>query len=426
VVTRWLGLAALAAVVLLGTAGCGGVNVSDVAEATDGQLTVYSSLPLQGPSGGTSERIVDGEKLALADAGGRAGRFKIEYVSLDDASPTTGQWNPGITATDAKLAAQDTSTIAYLGDLDSGATALSLQFINEAGILQISPASPYVGLTSSLEAGQDEPERFYPSGKRTFVRLQPGDIGQAEAQIQLMKSLGVQRLYVLDDQEPFEMPLADIVADFAERAGITVVTHDSISTAPEAVFTGAVEKIVQSHAQAVFLAGGQGPGTVALWRELYRADPSLLLLGSNSMDGEAFASQIGAAGSRTYLTTPVLPARLYPPAAQRVLRHYRSVFHADGGAEALYGYEAMKLVLDAVRSSRARGNDRQTVIAHVFATRRRNSVLGRYSVQSNGETTLSQYGVDRVSGGRAVFLRAVSIGSPGLVGPAALPAAAAP
>jgi branched-chain amino acid transport system substrate-binding protein len=411
VLARWLGLVALAAAFLV-LVGCGNVTVSDVAEATDDQLTVYSSLPLQGPEAGTSEQIVDGEKLALADADHRAGAFKIDYVSLDDSSPTSGQWNPGITATNAKTAAQDTSTIAYLGDLDSGATAVSLQFINEAGILQISPSSPYVGLTSSLEAGQDEPERFYPSGKRTFVRLQPGDIGQAQAQIQLMKSLGVHRLYVLDDQEPFEMPLADIVADFAERAGITVVTHDSISTAPEAVFTGAVEKIVESHAQAVFLAGSEGPGTVALWRDLYRAEPNLLLLGSSSMDGEAFTSQIGAAGANTYLTTPVLPARLYPPAAQGVLRHYRSVFGAEGGPDALYGYEAMTLVLDAVRGAGARGNDRQTVIDRVFATRDRNSVIGRYSVQSNGETTLSQYGVDRVSGGRPVFLRAVPIGSP--------------
>ncbi len=413
---RWLGPVAVAAV-LLALAGCGSVTVSDVAEATGDQLTVYSSLPLQGPSAGISEQIVDGEKLALADANHRAGAFKIDYVSLDDSSPTNGsatggQWSPGVTATDAKIAAQDTSTIAYLGDFDSGATAVSLPFINEAGILQISPASPYVGLTSSLEAGQDEPERFYPSGKRTFVRLQPGDIGQAQAQVQLMKSLGVRRLYVLDDQEPFEMPLADIVADFAERAGVTVVTHDSISTAPEAVFTGAVEKIVESDAQAVFLAGGEGPGTVALWRDLYRADPSLLLLGSSSMDSESFASQIGAAGANTYLTTPVLPVRLYPLVAQRVLSHFRSVFGAEGGPYALYGYEAMELVLDAVRGAGARGNDRQTVIARVFDIRRRNSVIGRYSVQSNGETTLSQYGVDRVSHGRPVFLRAVAIGSP--------------
>lgn len=408
---RWLSLVALAAV-FLGVVGCGGVSVSDVAEATGGELTVYSSLPLQGPEAASSEQILGGEKLALADADGRAGQFRIAFDSLDDASPASGQWSPGVTASNAKIAAQDTSTIAYLGDLDSAATAISLPLMNAAGILQISPASPYVGLTSSFDAGQDEPERFYPSGKRTFVRLAPGDIAQASAQVRLMRLLGVHRLYVLDDQDPFEAPLADIVADYAERAGIAVLSHDSISTEAGAVFTGEVEKIVESKAQAVFLAGAEGKGTVALWRDLHAVAPALLLLGSSSMVGEAFASQIGSAGEDTYLTTPVLPIRLYPPAAQGVLRHYRSVFGVEGGVYALYGYEAMTVVLDAIRNSGARGDDRQTVIDRVFATRGRNSVIGRYSVQANGETTLSQYGIDRVSAGRPVFWRAIDAGPP--------------
>ncbi len=84
----------------------------------------------------------------------------------------------------------------------------------------------------------------------------------------------------------------------------------------------------------------------------------------------------------------------------------------EGSAYALYGYEAMTVVLDAIRSSGARGNDRETVIDRVFATKNRNSVLGRYSVEPDGETTLSQYGVDRVSDGRPVFLRAVNVSPP--------------
>ncbi len=407
---RGLGLVALAAV-LLGVVGCGGVAVSDVAEATGGQLTIYSSLPLQGPTAGISEQIVDGEKLALADAGGRAGPFKIEYSSLDDANPTTGQWEPGLTATNAKIAAQDTSTIAYLGELDSAATAVSLPFINAAGILQVSPASPYVGLTSALDAGQDEPERFYPSGKRTFVRLPPGDVVQAAASVQLLLSRGVHKLYVLDDQDAFQAPLADIVVSDAEHAGITVLAHDSLSTDANAVFSGEVVKVAGSGAQAVFLAGAEGKGTARLWRELARASPDLLLLTSGVTASESFPSQLGAAAANTYLSTPALPLALYPPSARGVLRRYRNVFGREGGPSALYGYEAMTLVLDAIRSAGARGNDRQTVIERVFATRERNSVIGRYSVQADGETTLSRYGFDRVVGGRTAFYRAVDVGA---------------
>jgi branched-chain amino acid transport system substrate-binding protein len=355
-----------------------------------------------------SQQIVNGEKLALAHARGHAGQFKVGYVSLDDSNPTSGRWDPGVTASNAKTAAQDTSTIAYLGDYNSAATAVSLPLINAAGILQVTPSSPYVGLTSSLDAGQDEPERFYPSGRRTFGRLQPGDTVQGAAQAQLMGELGVHSVYVLDDQDPFEVPLGDIVAADAQRAGISVAGHDSIATTSGTIFAGEVEKIVHSRSQAVFLAGGSGAATSVLWQQLHSADPRLLLLGSSGMSDEAFTSRIGAAAANTYLTVPTLAPGLYPASARRVLSDYRSEFGGEAGAYALYGYETMSVVLAAIRSAGTRGNDRLVVMDRFFATRSRDSVLGRYSIEADGETTLRRYGVDRVLGGRAVFYRSLT------------------
>ena len=400
---RWLSLAALLAVAPA-LAGCGGVSVSGATETMGNQLAVYSSLPLQGPAAASSAEIVNGERLALSRAGGQIGQFKIGFVSLDDANPKSGELDPEATSTNAKDAAQDTSTIAYIGEYSSAATAVSLPLINAAGILQVSPASPYVGLTSSLDAGQDEPERFYPSGKRSFGRLQPGDPVQASAQIALMRSLKVHKLYVLDDQDPFETPLAEIVAGDAEAAGIEVAAHDSFATTASA-YTGEVEKVLKSGAEAIFFAGGPNAGAIALWKALHAADPSLLLLGSSALVSPEFTAAIGGAGSRTYLTTPLLPLGDYPPAAARVLAAYRRQFGGQPGPEALYGFEAMDVVLDAIRRSGAGGNNRQAVIDSFFQTRDRDSVLGRYSVQPSGETTLTRYGVDRVSGGRAAFYR---------------------
>jgi branched-chain amino acid transport system substrate-binding protein len=405
---RWLCLAALAAGAT-GAAGCGGTGATGASETASNQLVVYSSLPLQGPSAAISQQIVNGEKLALAQAGGRVGAFRVSYVSLDDSNPANGKWSPDVTATDAKMAAQDTSTIAYLGDYNSAATALSLPLINAAGILQVSPSSPYVGLTSSLDAGQDEPGRFYPTGRRTFARLQPGDPGQAAAQVGLMHALGVRKVYVLDDQDPFEVPLAQLVAGDAQRSGIALAAHDTLSITPGATYTGEVEKIVESGAQAVFFAGGPAPGTEVLWKQLHRANPRLLLLGPSTMVNEAFTSAIGTAGDNTYLTTPVLDPSLYPGSARRVLSEYQRSFGAGAEAYALYGYEAMSAVLGAIRSAGSRGNDRQAVIDRFFATAHPDSVLGPYSIEADGETTLAQYGVDRVLGGRPIFYRAISI-----------------
>jgi branched-chain amino acid transport system substrate-binding protein len=393
----------------MGTAGCGGTGATGASETGGNQLAIYSSLPLQGPSAATSLQIVNGEKLALSQAGGRVGPFRVSYVSLDDSNPTTGKWSRDATLTDAKTAAQDTSTIAYLGEYNSAATALSLPLINAAGVLQVSASSPYIGLTSSLDAGQDEPARFYPTGKRTFARLQPGDPGEATAQARLMGSLGVHKLYVLDDQDPFQVPLAQLVAAEAQHAGIAVAAHDSISVAAGANYAGEVEKIVESGAQAVFVAGGTGTGAAGLFNQLHAANPRLLLLGPSTMTGEAFTSGLGASAASTYLTTPLLPTAMYPRSAQRVLADYRRAFGADGAPYALYGYEAMRGVLDAIRSAGSRGNDRQVVIDRFFAAAHPDSVLGPYSIEASGETTLARYGAEHFVGGRPVFYRGFSI-----------------
>ena len=397
----------LAALALCATLpGCGGVGASPVAGTVGTQLTIYSGLPLQGPSAAISKQIVAGEKLALADAGGRVGRFTVSYVSLDDSNATTGQWDPDVTSANAKAVAQDPTTIAYIGDYNSGATAISLPLINSAGILQVSPASPYVGLTSSLDAGQDEPERFYPTGKRSFGRIAAGDPVQAAAQAGALRTLGVRRVYVLSDQDPFDVPLAQIVVSDARAAGIEALGPDTLTIAPGASFTGEVAKIAESGAQAVFVSATATTQTARLFRELHAAAPHVSLLASSAMLDPVFTASLGPAEAMTSVGSPVLPLRMYPVSARRILADYRRQFGEPGGPYALYGYEAMSAVLAAIRAARGRGDNRQAVTSELLSTRDRRSVLGVYSLGPSGETTLSTYAIDRVAHGFPVFWRA--------------------
>ena len=122
----------------LGVAACGGGNDNSSTSSGGGggggrtSLTIYSSLPLQGDSRPQSTDVVNGEKLALEEAGGKVGKFTIKYVSLDDATAAAGKWDPGQTSSDARKAAQDASTIVYLGEFNSGASAISIPILNEA------------------------------------------------------------------------------------------------------------------------------------------------------------------------------------------------------------------------------------------------------------------------------------------------------
>ena len=132
--------------------------------------------------------IVNGAKLALEQAGGRAGKFAIEYESLDDSTAQAAGWEPGATTANARRAAQDDAAIAYIGEFNSGATALSLPLLNEAGLLQISPGNTAVGITSDAPgAAAGEPDKYYPTGKRTYARLLPKDTVQGAALVAVMK-----------------------------------------------------------------------------------------------------------------------------------------------------------------------------------------------------------------------------------------------
>ena len=166
-------------------------------------LTVFSSLPLQGPNAEQARSIVNAQKLALRDAGGKAGDFKVNFASADDA--TAGGDGVGLgPRQDRRERPQGGREPAHdrlLGDFDSGATAISLPITNEAGFVQVSPASTAVGLTKLVPgAEKGEPDKFYPSGERSFARVVPADDVQASAAARWTRRLGAGTVFVLGDQ----------------------------------------------------------------------------------------------------------------------------------------------------------------------------------------------------------------------------------
>jgi branched-chain amino acid transport system substrate-binding protein len=70
----------------------------------------------------------------------------------------------------------------------------------------------------------------------------------------------------------------------------------------------------------------------------------------------------------------------------------------------VYGYEAMRLVLDGVTAA---GPDRAALIDWLAAVRDRQSVLGTYSFDRFGDTTLRDYGLYRIRGGHLRWARTV-------------------
>lgn len=115
--------------------------------------------------------------------------------------------------------------------------------------------------------------------------------------------------------------------------------------------------------------------------------------------------------ARVFLTNPTLDPAFYPARGQQFFADFRSLYDRDPEPYAIYGYEAMSVVLDAIADADGAGTDavgRRVVVDAFFATEGRTSVLGTYDIDNFGDTTLPDYGGFRVDDGELVFDRVIT------------------
>jgi ABC-type branched-subunit amino acid transport system substrate-binding protein len=370
-------IALAAAVLAVAVAGCGNRDAIRRGGTTVGTtLTVYSSLP--SPSRGVSRDIVDGEKLALAQAHGKIGKYTINYSSLDDYGAGAAARRKAA-AEAARTAMVDTQTAALIGTLDSTGARASIPLLNASGVLQISLGAGYPGFTEPF--GPDEPQRFFPSGRPTFARLVGDDAAQARA---LVRAAGARRVTVESEGGEDAEAIATEVRRAAPAAGVRVGGSPGRDGA--VIYAGSDPVNAAGVAESVARAGAR----VVLPDEVVRAGVEGMLH--------------GAAAKRA-----VLVSRAPRPGATPELREFEAAFaetfRRRPGPYAALGYAAMTTVLAAL--TRAAENDeagaRQRVIDAFFAEGVHDTAIGRLRVEPSGVVEPARFSTYRLVGGRRVY-----------------------
>jgi branched-chain amino acid transport system substrate-binding protein len=297
---------------------------------------VYVSLPLTGPGARLGRQVLRGAELA--------GDGVVATVVLDSGGGDRGER----AVSNAVRAAEDEACVAYLGDFFSDQVQATAPILAHAGLLSVAPVATYAGLYGS-----------------TLVRLSPHDGVGARAVADWLGKVGVRSVLVVHDHDSFYgQPVGEMCAEAARAAGMEV----RIEPVPDVVDAAGVE--------AVLYVGVAGSGAVEMWESLHAADPSLWLVGSEGV------------------AAPWLAGALSEGAAART-----RFFVAQRASLDLYGYEAMRLIIDSI------GADRASTVAAARAVRDRDSVIGRYSVDEEGHTTATTYGRLAVVGGELVWDR---------------------
>ncbi len=396
-------------------AACGSPEATIPAAATDireesaslalnqagGTIRIYSSLPLTGSSKDQSQTLVNAMQMALEDFGGAdktVGGFKIDYVSLDDATAKAGQWDAEQERTNANKAVADPDAMVYLGTFNSGAAKESIPILNQATMAMISPANTYPGLTKAVDGVTDtnEPKKYYPTATRNYFRVVSSDDLQGPAMVAYAATVTkASRFFLINDGQTYGKGLADAINREAKRRNLNVVGSATIQ-GRESNYRDLARQVRAANPDFIFFGGiaQQQPGK--LLADIRASGVRAPFMGGDGINNPAFVKEAGVAGEGAFSSIAGLPDNQLPAKGQDFLKRYRARFGTPTNYT-IYGYEAMAVALNAIKS--AAKKDRKAILDAVAKTKDYDGLVGKWSFDANGDTTLTDFAIYQIADG---------------------------
>jgi branched-chain amino acid transport system substrate-binding protein len=365
---------ASAALTTMGVSQCGSTTSSTIT-VSGSSLAIYASA-----APGTQQDVIDAEQLALKQAGAKVGNFTIRFDVLDR-TPSDN----------ARTAIQDTSAIAYLGENEPGMSASSMGINEDQDLLQVSPTDTAIALTQSTPAVRGAPKNYYEQYStyhRTFARVVPSGVAEAQAQVTEMHALGVTKVFVADDGSDYGKAAAYAVEHAASSAGLSAVAGSATASAFSA-----------SGADALFY-GGMADATARAAALFEQVGSKAKLFVPSALDSSALASALGSAKLDLYASQPGFLTKDLPASAQsEFVKPFEAAYGHLPDTEAIFGYEAMSAVLAVLHQAGTQANNRSTVVHDFFKLTDRHSVLGTYSIDPDGDTSIAPFVFSRLRAG---------------------------
>jgi branched-chain amino acid transport system substrate-binding protein len=378
--------AALAACGALAVAGCASNASAGKSSITvSGRtLTVMGSQPPSGSGGQAATDMLDAERLALQQAGGKAGgtandRYTVKFRALD---------GPEL-SDNARTAIEDPTAIAYLGELQPGTSQVSVEITNQQGLLVISPADTAAYLTQPVPPVSNSPSTYYPARStyhETFARVVTTTATEAKAIVAEMQAEHVLRVFVDSDGGLYGASVAQEVEQAAKSAGLTIAATPS---AADAIFYGASPVSPSARANASH--------TLA---HAATASPTAKLFVPSGLYDSQFAASLGSTvARRLVVSSPGFLPKDLTPAGRSFVANFAHAYGHQPAPEAIFGYEAMSSLLYTLNQVGSLANNRAAVVAGFRSLKNPpDSVIGSYSIQG-GDPTVAPLVFAHVRGG---------------------------
>jgi branched-chain amino acid transport system substrate-binding protein len=405
-------LGLLIAAFALVAAGCGGDDGGGGGDVTalpsssctaieyegegDPDYIVASDFPLQGSSRTQTEQIVAAIRYELGQREWKAGDYNIALQSCDDATAQAGKWDSAKCSANANAYAANDAVIGVIGTFNSGCAAIEIPVLNQApdgGIAMMSPANTYVCLTAAAPScDSTEPDKYYPSGSRNYVRVVANDAYQGAAVAEFAQGQGIKNVYILNDKEAYGLGVATNFRDAAESLGIKIAGFEAWD--PKATsYTSLFDKVKQTGADAVFLGGLIDENGAQVIKDkvavLGPNDGDVKLLAPDGFTAQATIDESGQAAAGMYMSVAGQPIDAFTGTAKEFVDGLLAGPLSGKPIDpyAIYGGQAAQTLLDAIAAS---DGTRSDVISQLFASDVQEGLLGTFTFSENGDPVASE------------------------------------
>lgn len=343
----------------LALAGCSKSGDTDGAAGSDTiKIGEYACLTGQTESFGTASH--QGAQMAIDDAntqGGILGK-KIKLITEDDQS------KPGEAATAVRKLISRDHVAALIGEMVSSRSL-------EAGPIAQQNKIPMVSSSTNPNVTKIGNYIF----RICFVDSFQGTVMAKFA----LNSLKKTRVAVLTDvRQDYSVGLAQFFKEYFTENGGTVVAEQSYSSGDQD-FKAQLTSIKAANPEAIFVPGYYNEvGLIALQaRELEITVP---LMGGDGWDSPTL-TQIGGAAMEGNFFASHFSTEDQSPIIQDFIREYKKRFNRDPDGMAALGYDAAKVLLNAM--TRANSADSARIRDALATTRDFQGVTGKITIDEN-------------------------------------------
>jgi branched-chain amino acid transport system substrate-binding protein len=423
----WALLALLIAALGLAAVGCGGDDddgdggeVTALPSASCGPIRyegegepealIASDLPLQGANRALTTEMADAIELVLSQRDWKAGDMNVGYQSCDDSTAQAGSWDSAKCSANARAYAGNEAVLGVVGTFNSGCAKLVIPVLNRASngpVAMVSPSNTNPGLTEAGPgADPGAPDVYYPTGTRNYARVVWNDQHQGAANAQFTKDLGLKNVFIVNDKQTYGLGIANLYRDYLGKLNVKVAGFQAWDENASS-YESLASRIRASGADSVFLGGIICLNGGKLIKDIRAANPDITIIAPDGFTPiSATIDGAGAAANDMYISQPGVPEdQLKGEGAQFV-----TDFKAETGKTTVdpytaYAAQAAVVLLDAIDRS---DGSRASVAEEIFNTDIKGGILGDFSIDENGDTSLGTVTFFQVKNGEPVFNKLIT------------------